>query len=105
MCAILSEDILSVPLTDFSVFEYVPDSEEASQSQTESIISSGSQAGDRPRDVSDGELEFLERTSAFIASMQKLRQEIRDEEVRFHTIAKSFKNEKMRPLCDGLYVS
>ena len=63
----------------FSVFEYIPDSEEASQSQPESIISSGSHP--EKKDVSEDELEFLERTQAFIANMQKLRQEIRDEQV------------------------
>ena len=63
----------------FSVFEYVPDSEEASQSQTESVVSSGSHH--EKKDVSEDELEFLERTQAFIANMQKLRQEIRDEQV------------------------
>ncbi len=61
-----------------AVFEYVPDSEEASQSQTESVMSSGK---DDKKDVSEDELEFLERTQAFIANMQKLRQEIRDEQV------------------------
>ncbi len=61
------------------MFEYVPDSEEASQSQTESVKSRGSDQ--ERKDVSEDELEFLERTQAFIANMQKLRQEIRDEQV------------------------
>ena len=62
-----------------TVFEYIPDSEEASQSQPESIMSGGSHH--ERKDVSEDELEFLERTQAFIANMQKLRQEIRDEQV------------------------
>ena len=72
-------DLFNLIFRVFSVFEYIPDSEEASQSQPESIISSGSHP--EKKDVSEDELEFLERTQAFIANMQKLRQEIRDEQV------------------------
>ena len=72
-------DLFNLIFHVFSVFEYIPDSEEASQSQPESIISSGSHP--EKKDVSEDELEFLERTQAFIANMQKLRQEIRDEQV------------------------
>merc|ERR1712045_1000708 len=54
------------------VFEYVPDSEEASASAAESLPD---------RQVSEDEMEFLERTQAFIANMQKLRQELQEEQV------------------------
>merc|ERR1712002_1267655 len=50
------------------VFEYIPDSEEASESLPERI-------------VSEDEVEFIERTQAFIANMQKLRQELEQEHV------------------------
>ena len=55
-----------------AVFEYVPDSEEASASAAESLPD---------RIVSEDEAEFLERTQAFIANMQKLRQELQEEQV------------------------
>jgi len=54
------------------VFEYIPDSEEASASAAESIPE---------RIVSEDEVEFIERTQAFIANMQKLRQELEQEHI------------------------
>merc|ERR1712002_9755 len=54
------------------VFEYIPDSEEASASAAESLPE---------RIVSEDEVEFIERTQAFIANMQKLRQELEQEHV------------------------
>ena len=53
-----------------SAYEYVADSEEASASQAESYTKS------------EDEAEFIERTQAFIANMQKLRAEFQDEEIK-----------------------
>ena len=55
------------------VYEYVPDSEEASASQAE--------LSEHEKVMSEDEVEFLEKTSAFIAKMEKLRQEIQEDHV------------------------
>ena len=51
------------------MYEYVADSEEASASQTESVVSTSS--------MDDG--EFQTRTQRFLENMEKLRQEIRED--------------------------
>ena len=51
------------------VYEYVPDSEEASASQAESVISSSSM----------DEVEFQSKTQRFLENMEKLRKEIQED--------------------------
>ena len=51
------------------MYEYVADSEEASASQTESVVSTSS--------MDEG--EFQTRTQRFLENMEKMRQEIREE--------------------------
>jgi len=53
------------------VYEYVPDSEEATASQTESIISTSS----------IDETDFQAKTKRFLENMEKLRKEIHEEHV------------------------
>ena len=52
-----------------AVYEYVADSEEASASQTESVISTSSM----------DETEFQTKTQRFLENMERLRKEIRED--------------------------
>ena len=52
-----------------TVYEYVADSEEASASQTESVISTSSM----------DETEFQTKTQRFLENMERLRKEIRED--------------------------
>ena len=53
------------------VYEYVPDSEEATASQTESVISTSSM----------DETEFVKKTQKFLQKMEEIRKEMHDEEI------------------------
>ena len=80
------------------VYEYIPDSEEASQSQSESLMSSDSFGG--RREISEDEAEFLERTQKFITSMQKMREEIEEEVQEETTLLVEEYNEETVQMAD-----
>ena len=54
-----------------AVYEYIPDSEEATASQTESVLSTSSM----------DETDFQAKTKRFLENMEKLRKEIHEEHV------------------------
>lgn len=56
-------------ITHFAVYEYIPDSEEASASQAESVLSSSSM----------DELEWSSKTQRFLENMERMRKEIQEE--------------------------
>ena len=53
------------------VYEYVPDSEEATASQSESVMSTSSM----------DEAEFKKKTETFLKKMEEIRKEMHDEEI------------------------
>ena len=80
------------------VYEYIPDSEEASASQTESMLSCDSYGG--RREISEDEAEFLERTQKFITNMQKMREEIEEEVQEETTLLVEEYNEETVQMAD-----